>query len=44
MDILDLALQKEGGVSKLADALMSGIKRYFEVNAPAAPTRVARLD
>ena len=37
-------LNDEAYQEQMANALMRGIKRYFEVNAPAAPTRVARLD
>jgi N-acetylmuramoyl-L-alanine amidase len=37
-------LNDEAYQEQMATALMRGIKRYFEVNAPAAPTRVARLD
>ena len=37
-------LNDEAYQEQMANALMRGIKRYFEVNAPTAPTRVARLD
>ena len=37
-------LNDEAYQDQMANALMRGIKRYFEVNAPTAPTRVARLD
>ena len=37
-------LNDEAYQEQMANALMRGIKRYFDVSAPAAPTRVARLD
>ncbi|MER2554547.1 MAG: N-acetylmuramoyl-L-alanine amidase [Thauera sp.] len=37
-------LNDEAYQDKMATALMRGIRRYFQEHAPAAPTRVARLD
>lgn len=36
-------LNDEAYQDKMANALMRGIKRYFETNPPAGPTRVAQL-
>ncbi|MDG3064588.1 N-acetylmuramoyl-L-alanine amidase [Thauera mechernichensis] len=37
-------LNDEAYQEKMANALMRGIKRYFQEHAPSTPTRVARLD